>query len=286
MIESLTGYGSSEKGIFRVEARSLNHRYLEINLKLPIIISRYEFEIKNLIKQKFERGKIDIVISINQREKTGKIYLNKKLALQLYSAFIDLKKELSILGSIDISMFSNFKELFIYEEEEPDLNILISAVMESLESLHQMRIREGEIIKNGLIEIILNLEKNLINLEGFIDISYNNYINKLKNRVKAIINQNNLDKLDKNNIFEQIIVLAQKSDIKEEVDRLKSHIIQFKEILSKGGIIGKKLDFLLQEINREVNTILAKTEDLQIKTLCLDIKTQTERLKEQVQNIQ
>ncbi|MCX8033812.1 MAG: YicC family protein [Thermodesulfovibrio sp.] len=283
MIESLTGYGSSEKGIFRVEARSLNHRYLEINLKLPIILSRYEIEIKNLIKQKFERGKIDIFISINQREKTGKIYLNKKLALQLYSAFIDLKKELSILGSIDISMFSNFKELFIYEEEEPDLNILISAVVEALESLHQMRIREGEIIKNGLIEIILNLEKNLTNLEGLIDISYNNYINTLKNRVKTIINQNNLDK---NSIFEQIIILAQKTDIKEEVDRLKSHIMQFKEILNKGGIIGKKLDFLLQEINRETNTILAKTEDLQIKTLCLDIKTQTERLKEQVQNIQ
>lgn len=283
MVESLTGYGSSEKDIFRVEAKSLNHRFLEINLKLPIILSKYEMEIRNLIKQKFQRGKFDIIVSINPQGKTGKIYLNKNLALQLYSAFIDLKKELSILGSIDISMFSNFKELFIYKEEEPDLSILISTVIEALESLHQMRLREGEIIKKSLMEIIFQLEQNLIKLEGLADISYNTYINALKNKVKEIINQNNIDE---NRMFEQIIIFAQKTDIKEEINRLKSHIIQFKEILNTGGIIGKKLDFLLQEINRETNTILAKTEDLQVKTLSLEIKTQTERLREQVQNIQ
>lgn len=283
MIESLTGYGSSEKGIFRVEAKSLNHRFLEINIKLPIVLSRYEIEIKNLIKQRFQRGKIDVNVSINQKEKTGKIYLNKNLALQLYSAFIDLKKELSILGSIDISMFSNFKELFIYEEEQPDKDTLLNTVLEAVESLHQMRIREGEIIKKSLMDIILEMKKNLINLERLVDISYNNYINTLKNRVKEIINHCNLDE---NRIFEQIIVIAQRSDIKEEVDRLKSHIIQFNEILNMGGIVGKKLDFLLQEINRETNTILAKTEDFQAKTLSLEIKIQTEKLKEQIQNIQ
>ncbi len=283
MIESLTGYGSSEKGIFRVEVKSLNHRFLEINLKLPIILSKYEMEIRNLIKQKFQRGKFDLVVSIKQREKTGNIYLNKNLALQLYSAFIDIKKELSILGSIDISMFANFKELFIYEEEEPDLNELINAVSEALENLHIMRKREGEIIKNSLLEILLKLERDLINLEGLIDISYNNYINTLKNRVNAIISQNNLDE---NRILEQIVIFAQKIDIKEEVDRLKSHITQFKEIIDTGGLIGKKLDFLLQEIQRETNTILSKTEDLKIKTLSIELKTNTERLKEQVQNIQ
>lgn len=283
MIESLTGYGSSEKGIFRVEVKSLNHRFLEINLKLPIILSKYEMEIRNLIKQKFQRGKFDLVVSIKQREKTGNIYLNKNLALQLYSAFIDLKKELSILGSIDISMFANFKELFIYEEEEPDLNELMNAVSEALENLHIMRKREGEIIKNSLLEILVKLERDLINLEGLIDISYNNYINTLKNRVNAIISQNNLDE---NRILEQIVIFAQKTDIKEEVDRLKSHITQFKEIIDTGGLIGKKLDFLLQEIQRETNTILSKTEDLQIKTLSIELKTNTERLKEQVQNIQ
>lgn len=283
MIESLTGYGSSEKGIFRVEVKSLNHRFLEINLKLPIILSKYEMEIRNLIKQKFQRGKFDLLVSIKQREKTGNIYLNKNLALQLYSAFIDIKKELSILGSIDISMFANFKELFIYEEEEPDLNDLMNAVSEALENLHIMRKREGEIIKNSLLEILSKLEKDLINLEGLIDISYNNYIDTLKNRVNTIISQNNLDE---NRIFEQIVIFAQKTDIKEEVDRLKSHITQFKEIINTGGLIGKKLDFLLQEIHRETNTILSKTEDLQIKTLSIELKTNTERLKEQVQNIQ
>lgn len=283
MIESLTGYGSSEKGIFRVEVKSLNHRFLEINLKLPIILSKYEMEIRNLIKQKFQRGKFDLVVSIKQREKTGNIYLNKNLALQLYSAFIDIKKELSILGSIDISMFANFKELFIYEEEEPDLNELMNAVSEALENLQIMRRREGEIIKNSLLEILLKLERDLINLEGLVDISYNNYINTLKNRVNAIISQNNLDE---NRILEQIVIFAQKTDIKEEVDRLKSHITQFKEIINTGGLIGKKLDFLLQEIQRETNTILSKTEDLQIKTLSIELKTNTERLKEQIQNIQ
>jgi uncharacterized protein (TIGR00255 family) len=283
LIESLTGYGTSEKGIFRVEAKSLNHRFLEINVRLPAIVSRSEIEIRNLIKEKFQRGKIDINVSINQKEKTGKVYLNKKLAVQLYSAFIDLKKELSILGSIDISMFSNFKELFIYEEEEPDINNLMLAVSEAIEELHQMRIREGEIIKKSLLEIAENLEKLIINLESTVDMSYNNYINSLKNRVKELINQNNLDE---KRVLEQIIIYAQRVDIKEEVDRLKSHIVQFKENILKGGVIGKKVDFLLQEMNREANTILAKTEDFEIKTIAIEIRTQAERLKEQIQNIQ
>ncbi len=283
MIESLTGYGSAEKGIFRVEIKSLNHRFLEITVKLPTILNKYEIEIRNLVKQRFQRGKIDVLISIIQREKTGKIYLNKNLAVQLYSAFIDLKKELSILGSIDISMFSNFKELFIYEEEEPDLNNLIDAINEAIDRLHHMRLREGDVIKKSITEILLNLEKYILDLESLVDMSYNNYINAVKNRIKDLINQNNLDE---KRIYEQIIVLAQKTDIREEVDRLKSHVIQFKEILNAGGVVGKRLDFLLQEVNRETNTILSKTEDLLVKNLSLEIKTQAERLKEQIQNIQ
>jgi len=283
LIESLTGYGTSERDIFRVEAKSLNHRFLEINIKLPTILSKHEYEIRNLIKNKFQRGKIDLIVSINQKEKTGKVYLNKKLAMEVYSAFIDLKKELSILGSIDISIFSNFKELFVYEEEEPDVNNFIMAVSEALERLKEMRKREGELIKESIIEIVNNIEKEFINLENRVDISYNNHINSIRERVKEIIIQNNIDD---NKILEQIIIYAQKSDIKEEVDRLRSHIIQFKETLEKGGIIGKKLDFLLQEMNRETNTILAKTEDFQIKTISVDLKTYIERLREQIQNIQ
>lgn len=283
MIESLTGYGFSEKGIFRVEARSLNHRFLEINLKLPQILTSYEIEIRNLIKQKFHRGKIDVIVSINHREKTGKVYLNKNLAKQLYSAFIDLKKELSILGSIDISMFSNFRELFIYEEEKPDINTLMLAVSSALESLHEMRKREGEIIRQSLIEIVNILENKTEDLGNMVDVSYNNYINSLKKRVKELIAENSLDE---KRVLEQIILYAQKIDIKEEVDRLRSHITQLKENILKGGMIGKKLDFLLQEINREINTVMAKTEDFQVKTIAIDIKTHTERLKEQIQNIQ
>lgn len=283
MIESLTGYGTSERDIFRVEVKSLNHRFLEINIKLPNILSKHEFEIRNLIKNKFQRGKIDLIVSINQKEKTGRVYLNKKLATEVYSAFIDLKKELSILGSIDISIFSNFKELFVYEEEEPDVNNLVIAVSEALERLKEMRKREGELIKESIMEIVNNIEQKFIILENRVDIGYNNHINSLRERVKEIIIQHNLDE---NKILEQIIIYVQKSDIKEEVDRLRSHFIQFKETLEKGGIIGKKLDFLLQEMNRETNTILAKTEDFQIKTISVDLKTYIERLREQVQNIQ
>ncbi|MFN3699767.1 MAG: YicC/YloC family endoribonuclease, partial [Dictyoglomus sp.] len=268
MIESLTGYGSAERGIFRVEAKSLNHRFLEINIKLPNILSKYDIELRNLVKQKFQRGKFDIIVSLKEREISGKIFLNKNLAKQLYSAFIDLKKELSILGSIDISMFANFKELFVYQEEEPDINALKEAVLEALENLHSMRKREGEIIKGAIMEILQKIEIDLAKIEGLVDISYNNFINNVKNRVKEIINSYNLEE---NRIFEQIIIFAQKIDIKEEVDRLKSHLIQFKEIIQVGGAVGKKLDFLLQEVLREINTILSKTESLQIKNLSIEI---------------
>ncbi len=283
MIESLTGYGSSEKGIFRVEAKSLNHRFLEINIKLPNILSKYDIELRNLVKQKFQRGKFDIIVSLKESERSGKIFLNKNLAIQLFSAFIDLKKELSILGSIDISMFSNFRELFIYQEEEPDINDLKDTFLEALDKLHSMRRREGEIIKDSIMEILQKIETDLIKIEGLVDISYNNFINNLKNRVREVISQNNLDE---NKILEHIIIFAQKIDIKEEVDRLKSHITQFREIIQRGGVVGKKLDFLLQEVLRETNTILSKTENINIKNLSIEIKAQTERLKEQIQNIQ
>ena len=283
MIESLTGYGFSEKGIFRVEAKSQNHRFLEINMKLPLSLSGYEVEIRKLIKERFHRGRIDIIVSINQKEVIGKVYLNKKLAKQLYSAFIELKKELSILGSIDISMFSNFKELFVYEEDELDTNNLMLAVSEALQQLHQMRIREGDIIKQNLLQIADALEKEIVNLETMTEVSYNNHIEFLKNRIKELVAEINLDE---KRILEQIIVYAQKSDIKEEVDRLRSHIIQFKENILKGGIVGKKLDFLLQEMMREANTVLAKTESIEVKNLGINIKTKVERLKEQIQNIQ
>ena len=283
MIESLTGYGFSEKGTFRVEAKSQNHRFLEINMKLPLSLSGYEVEIRKLIKERFHRGRIDIIVSINQKEVSGKVYLNKKLAKQLYSAFIELKKELSILGSIDISMFSNFKELFVYEEDELDTNNLMLAVSEALQQLHQMRIREGDIIKQNLLQTVDALEKEIVNLETMTEVSYNNYVEFLKNRIKELIAEINLDE---KRILEQIIVYAQKSDIKEEVDRLRSHIIQFKENILKGGIVGKKLDFLLQEMMREANTVLAKTESIEVKNLGINIKTQVERLKEQIQNIQ
>ncbi len=283
MIESLTGYGSSEKGIFRVEAKSLNHRFLEINIKLPNILSKYDIELRNLVKQKFQRGKFDIIVSLKESERSGKIILNKNLAIQLFSAFIDLKKELSILGSIDISMFSNFRELFIYQEEEPDIKDLKDTFLEALDKLHSMRRREGEIIKDSIMEILQKIETDLIKIEGLVDISYNNFINNLKNRVREFISQNNLDE---NRILEHIIIFAQKIDIKEEVDRLKSHITQFREIIQRGGVVGKKLDFLLQEVLRETNTILSKTENINIKNLSIEIKAQTERLKEQIQNIQ
>ncbi len=283
MIESLTGYGSSEKGIFRVEAKSLNHRFLEINIKLPNILSKYDIELRNLVKQKFQRGKFDIIVSLKESERSGKIFLNKNLAIQLFSAFIDLKKELSILGSIDISMFSNFRELFIYQEEEPDINDLKDTFLEALDKLHSMRRREGEIIKDSIMEILQKIETDLIKIEGLVDISYNNFINNLKNRVREFISQNNLDE---NKILEHIIIFAQKIDIKEEVDRLKSHITQFREIIQRGGVVGKKLDFLLQEVLRETTTILSKTENINIKNLSIEIKAQTERLKEQIQNIQ
>ncbi|MCS7203432.1 MAG: YicC family protein [Thermodesulfovibrio sp.] len=282
MIQSLTGYGISEKGAFRVEIRSLNHKFLEINIKLPSLLTKYEMELRELVKSKFQRGKIDITVSLNPKERVGKIYLNKELAKNLYSAFIELKKELSILGSIDISMFANFRELFIYEEEEPDINNLKAAFNEALEAVERMRIKEGENLKESLTNIIKNLEDNIKFLDSLVDMSYNKYIETLREKIKELLD----NKFDENKVIEQIVAYAQKTDIKEEVDRLKSHLSQFRELLKKGGVIGKQLDFILQEMQRESNTILGKSEDISVKNLAISIKTSIERLKEQIQNIQ
>lgn len=282
MLQSMTGFGGSERGIFKVEVRSLNHRYLEISVRMPTSLIEQEINIRNIIKKRIKRGKIDVFVTISDK-KNIRVNVNKDLARQVYEAFSELQRDLNLPGSLDIGFFSGYKELFLVEEPSVDIQDMYEAVEDALSNLEQMRKAEGEALS---IELMDHLNK----IEGI--------CSKIKDKAKdrTIWLRDNLLKkikditadltLDEVRIAQEVIFLAQKSDISEELERLKSHIEQFRTSLTINGSVGKKLDFIIQEMNREVNTIASKSDALEIIRNIVDLKLELERMREQVQNIQ
>lgn len=282
MLQSMTGFGGSERGIFKVEVRSLNHRYLEISVRVPTSLIEQEINIRNIIKKRIKRGKIDVFVTISDK-KNIRVNVNKDLARQVYEAFSELQKDLNLPGSLDIGFFSGYKELFLVEEPSVDIQDMYEALEDALSNLEQMRKAEGEALS---IELMDHLNK----IEGI--------CSKIKDKAKdrTIWLRDNLLKkikditadltLDEVRIAQEVIFLAQKSDISEELERLKSHIEQFRTSLTINGSVGKKLDFIIQEMNREVNTIASKSDALEIIRDIVDLKLELERMREQVQNIQ
>lgn len=278
----MTGFGGSERGIFKVEVRSLNHRYLEISVRLPTTLIEQEINIRNIIKKRIKRGKIDVFVTISDK-KNIRLTVNKDLARQVYNAFSELKKDLNLSGSLDIGFFSGYKELFLIEEPSLDIQDMYEALEDALSSLEQMRKAEGEALSIELIEHLKKIEDICSKIK---DIAKDKTVWLRDNLLKKIKDITADLTLDEVRIAQEVIFLAQKSDISEELERLKSHIEQFRSSLTIDGSVGKKLDFIIQEMNRETNTIASKTDDLEIIRSIVDLKLELERMREQVQNIQ
>lgn len=278
----MTGFGSAERNEFKVEVRSLNHRYMDISIRMPSFLFEHEVPFRNMIKERFARGKFEMTVSVTDKRPYN-VRVNKQLAKAIYNAFLELQKELSVESPIGMDIFARYGDILISEEQEYSADALYEAARDALSHLDDMRRKEGGILKEEMmsrLKMLENIQTEIMLISK--DIA-NNYKEKLSKRIAGLISDMPIDEA---RIAQEIVMQAQKADITEELSRLNSHIQQFSSFLSDGDAVGRRLDFILQEMNREANTIASKAEDIRIINLAVDLKTEIERLREQVQNIQ
>ncbi len=282
MIQSMTGFGSSEKGGFKVEIRSLNHRFIDISLKIPPYLSQFDIALRNVIKEKFHRGKFDVTISLNGQQ-LMQFNINREMARKIYSTLLELQKEFSIPGQIEISTLAGYRELFIEGEPKYNIDALHAAFHEAVSNLEAMRVKEGKLLLEEQRQRVETL--NVINnkIKSLTPYFLEKYRERFTERLGLILGTTGIDST---RVIQEAALMAEKIDISEEVSRLENHIKQFIETIDEGDAIGRKLDFLLQEMSREVNTIASKSADYTISNFIVDMKTEIEKMREQVQNIQ
>lgn len=291
-MKSMTGFGKSKLEIngrsYNIEIKSVNHRYCDINVKLPKSISFYESEIKKVVSTMVSRGKIDIFVDYTNYTNEGKdVVINKELAKLYIKQLKELALEENINDTINITEISKMPDVLQLKVNEGENDIILNELMqclnETVENFVMMRKTEGEKIKEDLLKRI-NRIKTMVseiskNTTGLID----EYVVKLKDRIKEILKT---DIMDETRLAQETVIFADKSSIQEELIRLNSHIQQFESLLQSESAIGKKLDFIIQEMNRESNTIASKSVKLEITNLVIEIKTELEDIREQVQNIE
>ena len=292
MIRSMTGYGKQslnvEKREYQVEIKSVNHRYLDINIKLPKSISYLEDTIKKEISAKIKRGKIDVFITFENNSQEGKnITINKELAKLYIEQLKELAQEEKILNNIEVMDIAKLPDILIVKNDEEDEKIqneLIEVVQGAISKIIEMKNIEGNKIEQDLLQRIDKIENKIVEISAKSTGLIEEYVVKLEKRIKEILKT---EELDKSRLAQEVVIYADKCSIEEEVTRLKSHIYQFKNLISNNNeTIGKKLDFLIQEMNRETNTIGSKANNLEITNGVIDIKTELEDIREQIQNIE
>ena len=292
MIKSMTGYGKSILEInarkYQVEIKSLNHRYLDISIRMPKQLSYLEETIKQQISSKISRGKRDVFISWENNSIEGRtIKINTALAKAYIEELRKLAEEENLSDNIEVNDIARYPDVLIVQENQEDETIkneIIEVVNKAVNNLVEMKQNEGIKIAEDLQKRLDYIQEEVNKVKEFSTGLINEYIVKLEERIKELLPNN--QEIDKNRLMQEIVIYADKCSIEEEVTRLNSHIGQFKEFLKSDETVGKKLDFIIQEMNRETNTIGSKSNNLNITNGVIDMKTEIENLREQVQNIE
>ena len=291
-MKSMTGYGKGqfyENGRkYITQIKSVNSKYLDVNIKLPKLLSMFEEDIRKQIANNITRGKVEVDVIFENYSDLGKqIYFDEKFLESFLSEVSNISKKYNIENDVkmsDIIALSGIVETKTNEESEQVLKQeLMKAVNDAINNFLQMRQQEGQQIKDDIIRKIETLQANVEMIEK---ISYNivdEYKNKIESRLQKYVNEKDIDKT---RILTEIVIFADKMTIDEEIIRLKSHINQFKKEVNNVGAIGKKLDFIVQEMNRETNTIGSKTNNLEISNFVINNKGILENIREQIQNIE
>ena len=292
MIKSMTGFGRCEieedNRKITVEIKSVNHRYLDVNVKLPKKLSFFESAVRNLIKEYIQRGKVDIFITCEDfNEANFSLKYNEELAGEYLKYLQQMAEHFQLENDIRVSTLSRYPDVFIMEEQDNDEEELWALLEKTLrnacEAFVETREKEGENLKTDL----LNKLDEMIGYVDFIEerspIVMKEYRERLETKVKEILEDKQMDDA---RIATEVTIFADKICVDEETVRLKSHIEAMKAALTGGGTVGRKLDFIAQEMNREANTIGSKCNDIETAGYVVDIKAEIEKIREQIQNLE
>ncbi len=293
MIRSMTSFGRSsseegEKRVFTVEMKSVNSRYLDVNIRMPKTLISLEEEIRKMISNSLNRGKVDVFINLkNYNDGSGVPKVDINLAQGYLQCLKEIEAKLEVKNDISVMQIARFPEVITIVEEEDKIEEvwkeLKPLISDSLDMMIKMREVEGTKLKEDILSKILVIEELVSKVESFADNIPKVFKIKLEERVKELLG--NVD-IDESRIAMEVCMLADKATIDEEIIRLRSHINQVRETLNLNEPIGRKLDFIVQEMNRETNTIGSKASDIQMTNIVIDIKNILEKIREQVQNIE
>jgi len=291
-MKSMTGFGKREE-LFQgtmvgVEIRSVNHRFCEIMTRLPKTLSSMELGLKEQIKEVCERGRVELMVTVNGGGTGTKkvIQLDRDLARRYVQGLHALQRECQLSGTVDVNSVAGFRDLFSVSEETDSVKDLSKVVtgltQKALGDLEKMRRKEGAVLQKDLAQRIQAIEGRLRTVQQRVPIALQTSGVRLKKRLAKLLEGQSVDMA---RLAQEIVMLAERSDVTEELTRLQSHLTQFRTALKAKGSVGKRLDFLLQEMGREVNTIGSKANDGEISAEVVELKSELEKIREQVQNI-
>lgn len=292
MIKSMTGFGRCEchqgDKKFTVEMKAVNHRYFDVTIKMPKKFGFFEAAIRNLLKQYVQRGKLDLFITYEDfAEENTSLKYNEHLAGEYLNYYRQMAEKFGLEDDIRVSALGRCPDVFVMEEQDIDEQeiwaVLEQALKGACEQFVASRIKEGEALKTDLLDKLRGMLENVALIETRYPQIVAEYRQKLEEKVKELLADT---QMDEGRIAAEVVLFADKICTDEETVRLRSHIETMASALEAGGGIGRKLDFIAQEMNREANTILSKANDLETSNIAIDLKTEIEKVREQVQNVE
>jgi uncharacterized protein (TIGR00255 family) len=292
MLKSMTGFGRGEGdtalGKVVVESRSVNHRYCDINIKLPKRLSLFENRLKEIIRSQVSRGRIDVFLRLDSLgEEKVQLSVDLDLAEQYYRVLHDLKERLRLKDEITLNLLAGAKDLITAKEElgdmEPYWQEILPVLRQSLKNMDDMKRFEGESLTKDLQHRLDYITEQLQMIKQQFPLRLRAFLTRLQDRLRSLLEGM---ETDPSRFQQEIAFLAERTDITEEVVRAESHLVQFRSLLEGNEPVGRKMDFLLQEIHREVNTVSAKANDAEISQRVVEIKSELEKIREQVQNVE
>ena len=292
MIRSMTGYGREQSFCgnrnILVEIRSVNHRYYEFSSRVPRVYAYLDEKLKSFLNGSISRGKVEVSVSImNNEESDVLIEVNRSVAEQYINALRKVNEVLDLRDDLSLSQITRFPDVFnvqkTVEDEDEVWQAVESVAKAALEKFVAMREREGLKMKEDILSKLDEIEKMVGFIEANAPQMVENYRTRLYNKLKDVLEDKNIDE---QRIITEAAIFSEKVAVDEETVRLRSHISQFRELLETDGPVGRKLDFLVQEMNREVNTTGSKVQDLELTRTVVDMKSEIEKIREQIQNIE
>ena len=292
MLKSMTGFGRGEGdttlGKVVVESRSVNHRYCDINIKLPKRLTLFENRIKEIIRSQVSRGRIDVSLRLDTLgEEKVQLSVDLDLAEQYYRVLHDLKERLQLKDEITLNLLAGAKDLITTKEElgdiEPYWQEVLPVLRQSLKNMDDMKRLEGESLTKDLQQRLGHITEELQMIKQQFPLRLRAFLTRLQDRLRSLLEGM---ETDPSRFQQEVAFLAERTDITEEIVRAESHLVQFRSFLEGNEPVGRKMDFLLQEIHREVNTVSAKANDAEISQRVVEIKSELEKIREQVQNVE